>query len=205
MRLDANIGRILVAEPDADTRAAMCDLLRDAGHDPIGLSSGGEVLEAARRERPRLVILEVCLPGICGYEVCRRLRNEYGDRVAIVFVSGERTESYDRVAGILLGADDYLCKPVAADELLARVGRLVGAARVNHGADLTPREHEVFRLVEDGLTHKEIADRMCISDKTVGTHVEHIFAKLGVHNRLQAVALSHRHELGRAHHASARH
>ena len=203
MRLDADIGRTLVAEPDDDARAVMGDLLREAGHEPIMMSSGEELLDVARTERPGLVILEICLPGICGYEVCRRLRSEYRETVSIVLMSGTRTESHDRVAGILLGADDYLCKPIGPDEFLARAGRLVRPAP-RPGSKLTSREREVLQLIEGGLTHKEIAGQLGINDRTVGTHVEHIFAKLGVHNRLQAVALSHRHELGRAHHASAR-
>jgi DNA-binding response OmpR family regulator len=74
--------------------------------------SGGSVreqaIEMAQRERPRVVVLEVCLPGICGYEVCRELREVFGEGLSIVFVSGTRREPHDRVAGLLLGADDYL-------------------------------------------------------------------------------------------------
>jgi DNA-binding NarL/FixJ family response regulator len=195
MTLEADIGRTVVADPDREVRVAMCDLLREAGHEPIALSSGEEVLDVARREPPGLVILEVCLPGICGYEVCRRLRDDHGDNVAVVFVSGTRTESHDRVAGILLGADDYLCKPLAADEFLARVARLVRSAEATRRSELTAREREVLGLLEGGLTHKQIAGQLGISDKTVGTHVEHIFAKLGVHNRVQALALAQRHQL----------
>jgi DNA-binding NarL/FixJ family response regulator len=191
--LDADIGRTLVVEPDERSRDAMCALLQEAGHEPVAVANGEDALEAARRQQPRLAIVEICLPGICGYEVCRRLRYEYGETVGVIFVSGTRTESYDRVAGILLGADDYLCKPLAADEFLARVGRLMRPAEANSRPTLTNRESEVLRLLETGLTDKEIAGSLCISDKTVGTHVEHIFTKLGVHNRLQAVVRAHRH------------
>jgi DNA-binding NarL/FixJ family response regulator len=192
MGVEADKGRILVVEPDERNRVAMSDLLREAGYQPVAVAAGEEALEATRRLRPGVAILEICLPGICGYEVCRRLREEHADSVSIVFVSGTRTEPYDRVAGLLLGADDYLCKPIAADELLARVERLARHAATDIRARLTRRECEVLWLLEHGLTHKEIAARLCISDKTVGTHVEHIFCKLGVHNRLQAVALTQR-------------
>lgn len=188
---------VLVADPEPDVRAITVDLLREAGHDPIALDSGEEVLEHARRRCPQLVILEVGLPGMCGYEVCRRLRAQHGERISIMFVSGTRTETFDRVAGILLGADEYLCKPLAADEFLARVGRLGGrrtGGQSTH-ARLTPREREVLALLEGGLKHREIAQQLCISHKTVGTHLEHIFSKLGVHHRLQAVALARRYHL----------
>jgi DNA-binding response OmpR family regulator len=60
-----------------------------------------------------------------GYEICRRLRDRYGDAVPVLFVSGERTEAVDRLAGLLLGGDDYLVKPFEPDELLARVTSLL--------------------------------------------------------------------------------
>jgi DNA-binding NarL/FixJ family response regulator len=187
---------ILITDPDESVCAFMFGVLRQAGHEPIAVASGEEALEAARRERPRLVILEVCLPGICGYEVCRQLRDQYAESVSIILVSGTRTQSFDRVGGTLIGADDYLFKPIAADDFLARVGRLLRHAAAGHPrSQLTPRQHDVLGLLAQGLGQKEIADRLCISEKTVGTHIEHIFSKLGVRNRLQAVALAHRQHL----------
>jgi two-component system nitrate/nitrite response regulator NarL len=198
MGADERSGRILLADPDERSRAVTVGFLREGGHEPSELASGEEVLEAARRGRPRLAILEICLPGICGYEVCRRLRDEYAETLSILFVSRTRTEPFDHVAGILLGADDYLNKPLAADEFLARVDRLIHRpATLDAASRLTKREDEVLGLLAEGFTQKEIAARLCISHKTVGTHLEHIFSKLGVHNRLQAVALAHRHHLVR--------
>jgi DNA-binding NarL/FixJ family response regulator len=123
------------------------------------------------------------------------LRDAYAEAVPIVFVSGTRTESYDRVAGLLLGADDYLCKPLCPDEFLARISRLLRARQPALESKLTRRELEVLRLVKGGLTHKQIAAQLGISEKTVGTHIEHIFSKLGVHNRVQALVLAQRDEL----------
>jgi len=100
------------------------------------------------------------------------------------------------VAGILLGADDYLGKPLAHDEFLARVRRLLlRRAQPAPAPKLTPREHDVLDLLAQGLKQKEIADRLVISGKTVGTHTEHIFAKLGARSRVQAVEAAHRREL----------
>ncbi len=198
MGVEGGFGRIVMSDPDERCRSEMSGLLMDAGHRLTGVASGEEALEAARSQRPRLVILEVCLPGICGYEVCRRLRDEYAETVSIMFVSATRTEPHDRVAGILLGADDYLSKPLAADEFLARVGRLIcrsATSTSNPELRLTRRERDVLGLLELGLSHRGIADRLCISHKTVGTHIEHIFVKLGVRNRLQAVSVSHRYHL----------
>ena len=155
-------------------------------------------LELAERIGPAVVILDVCLPGICGYEVCRELRQRFGDELPIVFVSAARTESYDRVAGLLLGGDAYFTKPVAPDELLIHVQRLMARKRRLPTAvarTLTVREREVLRLLAEGLTPSEIAHQLVLSQKTVGTHIEHIFTKLGVRNRAQAVAVAYRDKL----------
>jgi DNA-binding NarL/FixJ family response regulator len=188
---------VLVADGDACARDELAGLLAGAGFQVLEAATGDEALAFARRYVPALIILEVALDGISGYEVCRLLREEFGELLPMVFLSGTRTESYDRVAGLLVGADEYLVKPYAVDELLVRVRRLVDRNRPASGSlsDLTPRELEVLRLLADGLSAKEIAARLFISTKTVGTHVEHIRTKLHVKNRVQAVAIAFREGL----------
>jgi DNA-binding CsgD family transcriptional regulator len=99
-------------------------------------------------------------------------------------------ESSDRVAGLLLGGDDYLAKPIEPDERLARVRRHLLRLETWNGVGvrLTSREHQVLKLLADGLGPAQISVNLGISQKTVATHVEHIYAKLGVHTRAQAVA-----------------
>jgi DNA-binding NarL/FixJ family response regulator len=192
-------GTILVVDDDPVIRSAIRTILADAGYATCEADSGPEALRAARSEAPALVLLDVNLPGICGYEVCRLLRDEFGDQFPIVFVSGARTESFDRVAGLLLGADDYVSKPFAEDELLARVRTLLGrqhkAVARALASRLTARELQVLRLLSTGLAPDDIARLMVISPKTVGAHVEHIYMKLGVQTRAQAVAVAYRDEL----------
>lgn len=186
---------ILVVDDDTDACVQLCEMLERAGYRTSSARSGEEALEAAREESLALVILEICLPGISGYKVCRELRQEFGEGVPIVFVSAVRTESYDRVAGLLVGADDYLTKPVAPDELLIRVERLLSRAAPIApmvAARLTTREQDVLRLLAGGLDSSEIAGHLVISPKTVNTHIDHILHKLGVRNRAQAVALAYR-------------
>src|SRR5207248_4867867 len=151
---------------------------------------GEEALAFAELERPDAALLDVNLPGICGYEICAALRRRYRDELAIVFVSGERVESFDRVAGLLVGADDYIVKPFAPDELLARLRAALRRLEPNAGVAplLTPREREVLTLLAEGLEQNEIAERLVISPKTVGSHIERILGKLGVRSRAQAVA-----------------
>jgi DNA-binding NarL/FixJ family response regulator len=192
-------GTILVVDDDPVIRAAIRTILTDAGYPTREADSGAEALRSVRLDPPALVLLDVNLPGICGYEVCRLMRDEFGDQFPIVFVSGARTESFDRVAGLLLGADDYISKPFREDELLARIQSLLGqrhkvAARAV-ASRLTARELQVLRLLSNGLGPDDIARLMVISPKTVGAHVEHIYMKLGVQTRAQAVAVAYRDQL----------
>jgi two-component system nitrate/nitrite response regulator NarL len=189
--------RILIVDGNRLSRERMSRVLTRVGYITCEAETGEEALAAAKRERPALVVLEVLLSGVSGFEVCRELKDEFGEALPIVFISGTRTDSGDRVAGFLVGGDDYLVKPFDPNELLARVRRLLPApltdGRTAH--KLTPRELEILSLLVEGLNQPEIAEKLFISPKTVGKHIEHILAKLGVHNRAQAVALAVRDEL----------
>jgi DNA-binding NarL/FixJ family response regulator len=188
---------ILVADADAGFRRQVSALLRAAGYQPCVAKTGPAALEATRRLRPGLVVSDVRLPEICGYEVCRKLRDEFGAGLPIIFVSGERTEPSDRIAGLLVGADDYLAKPLEFDEFLVRIRALL---RRSHStappaSDLTARELEILQLLADGLKTSDIAGQLFISRKTVGTHIENILRKLRVHSRTEAVGLAYREGL----------
>jgi DNA-binding NarL/FixJ family response regulator len=188
----------LIVDPDEEARAELLAVFDRAGFDVLVAESGLDAIEAARHQPPGVAILEIPLGELSGYEVCRALRAELGPDFPIVFLSGTRTEPFDRVAGLLLGADDYIIKPYATDELLARVRRLVERSRpiaLGIAERLTARELEVLKLLADGLTQAQIAGQLFISPKTVGTHIEHILAKLGVRSRAQAVAVAYREDL----------
>jgi two-component system nitrate/nitrite response regulator NarL len=197
--MESDCGPLLVADDDDDFRCLLATLLERAGYRTVQAADGYAALAVARDERPEVVLLDVRLPGLGGYEVCRRLRDEFGEQLPIVFVSGARTEAGDRAAGLLIGADDYVVKPFDPDELLARVRRLIvraGAALPREVAvpaalsSLTTRERQVLRLLADGLDGSTIATELFLSPKTVATHIQRILAKLGVHSRAQAVALA---------------
>ena len=193
-------GPILIVDDDASSRELVRELLEGAGYSTLEAASGEEALVMAGDERPALAVLDIQLPGISGYEVCRQLKERFGERLPIVFVSGTRTEPHDRVAGLMIGADDYIVKPFAPDELVARVLRLVtrsnGEPRPNGdeglAARLTEREREVLALLAEGLTQDAIAAQLYISPKTVATHIQRILMKLDVHSRAEAVSLAYR-------------
>jgi DNA-binding NarL/FixJ family response regulator len=192
---------VLVVDDDSRMRALMVSLLQRIGCVVYEASSGDEALDVAESIRPELVILDVSLPRITGYEVCRELRDAYGAGIKIMFVSGLRAEPLDRVAGLLIGADDYLIKPFDPDELVTRARLLLTRNGVDVHApplgeaavsELTPRERQVLTLLAGGHNQEQIAGELVISSKTVATHIQRTLAKLGVHSRAQAVAVAHR-------------
>lgn len=189
---------ILVVDDDALFRAFVRVVLEESGYRVSEAVDGAAAIAAVRASRPAAVLIDVNLPRLSGYEVCRALREEHGDALSLIFVSGERVESFDRVAGLTIGADDYLSKPVAPDELLARLRGLFRRAGLSVqpvASDLTQREREVLSLLADGLDQVQIAARLVLSESTIGKHIERILAKLGAHSRAQAVALAYRREL----------
>ena len=196
---------ILVADGDRAARRAVGGLLRRIGYETIEAKTGPEALALAMRLQPALVILEVNLEEVSGYEVCRELRDAVGGEIAIIFLSGQRTTPSDRVAGLLVGADDYIVKPFDSDEFLARVRVALRRGFVQPtnskdapppvDASLTVREREVLQLLARGSNQTEIAGALVISPKTVGGHIQRILAKLGVHSRAHAVAVAHQHGL----------
>ena len=188
---------ILVVDDDKAFREFVTGLLEAAGYATAEAGTGEEAIDVAQKERPALVLLDVVLPGVSGFEICRQLKEQVGPDLPVFLISGVRAEAFDRAAGLLIGADDYLTKPVDPDELLARIRRYATpdelvAGRTVAASVLTKREEEVLRLLAQGLDQSEIALQFVISEKTVATHIQHILEKLGVHSRAQAVALAHR-------------
>jgi DNA-binding NarL/FixJ family response regulator len=192
-------GKVLVVDDDPRFCALIVSVAKEAGYEARGATRGEDALRLARDEPPDVAVLDIELPGISGYEVCRRLREGPG-AAAIIFVSGTQTGALDRTAGLLIGADDYLVKPFAPDELLARIRLLIrrtvpDLAPGTNGSRLTPREHEVLALLANGACQAEIAEELVISSRTVAAHIDHILQKLGVHSRAQAVTVAYREGL----------
>jgi len=195
-------GTILVVDNDDATRAAAVQVAVRLGCEVSAAENAELLLERLDGDRPLLAIVAVELPGPTnGLELLRELHERFGDDLPVILVSGERTHALDRVAGLMLGADDYVVKPLDTGELLARVRRSlrrVGAPAANgdgnsrQGTDvnLSPREREILALLAEGRTQTEIASSLVISPKTVATHIQHLLSKLGAHSRAQAVALA---------------
>ncbi len=118
--------RILVIEDDASIRLGLEDTLKAKGYEVAVATRGQAGLELAERSKPDLIILDIMLPDLDGFEVCRRLKNPRGGmpEVPIIMLSARGAE-LDRVRGLELGADDYVTKPFSLMELLARVAAVL--------------------------------------------------------------------------------
>jgi DNA-binding response OmpR family regulator len=116
------MAHILVVEDDPDIADLIVHYLRGAGHSTTHLASGSEVMDHLRRHPADLVILDVMLPGMDGMALCRALRRDTSTSHLPVIMLTARGEEADRIAGLELGADDYVTKPFSPRELVARVG-----------------------------------------------------------------------------------
>ena len=196
-------GTILIVDSDDASRLLAVQVAVRLGYDARPTPSADELLERLGHDRPALAIVEVELRGpVNGLEVMRQLHHAFDGDLPVILVSAERSDAFDRAAGLMLGADDYLSKPLDGGELLARVKRSLrrSAAAPTNGngngnghandANLSPREREILALLAEGRTQDQIAISLVISSKTVATHIQRILSKLGVQSRAQAVAVA---------------
>jgi two-component system response regulator MprA len=143
--------RLLVVDDDPSVREALELVLDLNGFGVASAAGGGEAIRALAIDRPDAVILDVLMPGLDGLEVCRRMR-AIGDRTPVLMLTA-RAEVSDRVAGLEAGADDYLVKPFASEELIARLRALLrrtgwegnGETLCFEDLELDPHAHEAHR------------------------------------------------------------
>jgi DNA-binding NarL/FixJ family response regulator len=186
--------RILVVDDDERFVCFLADLLEGAGYCVVTAHGADEATAAVRLGRVDAALVDVVMPGRGGYSICRELREEVDADLPVIFVSGDRIDAFDRAAGIIAGGDDYLVKPVHPDELLARLERLLARSRgraLKPALELSEREIEILQLIAEGRPPGEVARLLFIAPKTVSSHMQRIFVKLGVHTRAQAVAMAY--------------
>jgi len=193
------MSRILIVEDEPKLAALEADYLKSQGYDTHCIADGAEVVPWVRANPPDLILLDLMLPGRDGLEVCRELRT-FTD-VPIVMVTA-RVEEIDRLVGLDLGADDYVCKPFSIRELVARVRAILrrprsapsGLAVDEHRAtldgrelDLTPVELRLLRALasspgrvfpRERLLERLYEDHRVVTDRTVDAHVKNLRRKL---------------------------
>lgn len=195
------MNKILVIEDEPEMRRNLLTVLRFEKYQPIGAENGRAGLECVRREKPDLILCDVMMPELDGHGVLQALRAD-AETAAIPFIFlTAKGEKADLRNGMILGADDYLTKPVARADLLqaiaARLQRAEEQARREFKPDftspeplaklgLTPRAAEALLWVAQGKTNGDIATILGISESTVKKYVLEIFAKLGVETRSAA-------------------
>lgn len=110
---------ILIAEDDANTRAALCEVLRAEGHQVTEAADGKQAKFLFDKKRPDIACLDVMMPGLSGFDLCRHFRS-VSPSMPILFITA-KAEEIDKVVGLELGADDYIVKPFGAKEVVARI------------------------------------------------------------------------------------
>jgi len=188
--------KILIIEDEPSIRENLVEVLELEQFEPLAAADGPAGVELARRERPDLILCDVMMPGLDGHGVLRLLREDVSTaRIPVVFLTA-RGEHADIRAGMNLGADDYLIKPVRVEDLLAAIEARLERALKQTGFNanftssqpleklgLSTREAEILLWVAQGKTNSEVGVILSITSATVKKHLEHIYEKLGVEGR----------------------
>jgi DNA-binding response OmpR family regulator len=132
--------KVLIVDDEPVLVETIAYNLEQAGYEVTTAADGASALEAARRERPDLVILDIMLPEMDGIEVCRRLRRENGTATTPIMMLTAKGEEIDKVVGLEVGADDYVTKPFGRRELLARVKALLRRAEYAPASEERPAQ-----------------------------------------------------------------
>jgi two-component system phosphate regulon response regulator PhoB len=167
--------RILVVDDEPDITALVAYHLAKAGFRVSTAANGAEALKAAREERPDIVILDLMLPGVSGYDVLAELRKKDETKEVGVILLTARREEVDRIRGLSLGADDYLTKPFSPQELSLRVGgllRRLASPAVSAGSTLTAGPVTIDRSAHRAMVHGEELSLTATEYKLLLTLVE---------------------------------
>ena len=198
------VASILIVD---DNPKFLADALPMYGYDVIVAEDGLEALKIINKDESHfdLILLDVMMPNMDGWDTLKAIRkNKETERIPVIMLTAV-SEDQKIVSGLKIGADDYIVKPFILPNLLARIEAVLRRSNwqkeeqpktekslnkdVNIDA-LTPKEKEVLALVAKGASNQEIADKLCVRDVTVKTHINSVFKKLKVTNRTQAVLLA---------------
>jgi DNA-binding NarL/FixJ family response regulator len=205
--------RLLVADDQAMVRAGFRMLVsEEPGIEVVAEAGNGrEAVDKAARYRPNVVLMDIRMPELDGLEATRQiLEAEPGARILILTTFDLDEYVYEALrigaSGFVLKDDppeqliaairtvaegNALLSPAITKRVIARFARLPNPTSDLPLSELTEREYAVFRLVARGLSNREIASTLFIGETTVKTHVTHLFQKLGVRDRVQAIVLAH--------------
>jgi DNA-binding NarL/FixJ family response regulator len=209
---------ILIVDDDLGIRLSVSDYLELAGYSVIMAENGQNALAMVDRYQPHLIITDVTMPQMDGYELIRRVRLQPGFRLLPVIFLTARTNTDDRIRGYQLGCDAYLPKPFELDELAAVIRNLLERSQMMESEwrqrlqlmersqeaeselsaihlDLTQREKEVLAELVEGLSNTQIGDRLHLSPRTIEKHVSSLLRKTETNNRADLVRFAMEHRL----------
>lgn len=193
--------KVLVIEDEPEMRRNLLTILKLEKFQPVGAENGRVGVRLAKAEKPDLVLCDVMMPEMDGYGVLRALRDDPATMTTPFIFLTARGEKVDHRAGMDLGADDYLVKPVTKEDLLRAINARLRRAEQNAQQEfkpnfsswepllklgLTPRVAEVLLWVAQGKTNADIATILGISESTVKKHLLEIFQAVGVETRSAA-------------------
>jgi DNA-binding NarL/FixJ family response regulator len=201
--------RVLVVDDHALFRTGVANIINQEEDLRVvaEAANGVEALRAFQEHQPDVTLLNLRMPVMEGVEVVRRIRDRDPDAKVIVLTTYDTDEDISRA--LKAGAKAYVLKDISADALVACIHDVLSgktyiapaaAAKLAEGmthVQLTPRELSALRLLADGKANKEIASELGIAERTVKTHLGHLFAKLGVTSRTEAVKIATRRGLVR--------
>lgn len=208
--------RVVVADDQTVVREGLVTLLSTmAAVDVVGSAGDGEqALAVVAQTAPDVVLMDLRMPLVDGVEATRRIRAAHPGTQVVVLTTYADDESI--IDALRAGAIGYLTKDVGRDHIrraieaaaagqavldpavqarLVQVAHLPSAAPAELPDGLTDREAQVLRLIASGMSNGEIAAQLFLSEATVKTHINHIFAKTGSRDRPQAIAYAHRHHI----------
>jgi two-component system NarL family response regulator len=200
---------VLVVDDHALLRTGVANIINQESdlHVVAEASNGIEAVEAFERHHPDVTLLDLRMPVMEGVEAVRQIRDRDPHAKVIVLTTYDTDDDISRA--LKAGAKAYVLKDISADGLIACIHDVLAgktylapaaAAKLAEGVtriQLTPRELTALRLMADGKANKEIANELGISERTVKTHLGHLFEKLGVTSRTEAVKIATRRGLVR--------
>jgi DNA-binding NarL/FixJ family response regulator len=201
--------RVLVVDDHALLRTGVANIINQESDLRVvaEASNGLEAVAAYERHRPDVTLLDLRMPVMEGVEAVRQIRERDPNAKVIVLTTHDTDEDISRA--LKAGAKAYVLKDISADGLIGCIHDVLAgktylapaaAAKLAEGVtrvQLTPRELSTLRLIADGRSNKEIASELHISERTVKTHLGHLFDKLGVTSRTEAVKIATRRGLVR--------
>lgn len=199
--------RLLVVDDEAKLLKAVASTLRAEDYQVATARSVADALVSVSQTTPDLIISDIRMPGMDGFQLARALRSNPRTKfIPIIFLTA-KDEREDRIAGFRMGADAYLTKPFDPEELLAVVANIVSRlertsfefaqlmnsftgeekvpSSLEYAEDFTESESRIAHLVADGKSNKEIARLLSISVRTVEGHISNILSKKGWSNRVE--------------------